>query len=144
MIVGEGPERKRILDEWNYDAYCNVTVLNRLPDLAWAWGRADVLACPSKTDARGLAEGLCLVAVEAIKHGIPVVGYKNGGLVDVVWPGWAGALVEGNHVALGRAIHHWAGHEADPPVEWRERFSVRRNMDMVFDKVVCAIEASHA
>lgn len=67
----------------------------RLPSL---YARAGVVVLPSRE------EGLGLVAVEAMLAGTPVVGYRSGGLPDVLG-GDAGILVEPGDVAgLSRAI----------------------------------------
>ncbi len=62
-------------------------------DFAGTFGDASVVVMPSSR------EGLGLVALEAMSHGVPVVASRTGGLVDAVEDGVTGALVSPGHVA---------------------------------------------
>lgn len=65
---------------------------------------ADVVMMPSRAQANGLgAEGLPLVALEALHAGVPVVGYDAGGMAEAVGP--CGRLVAaGDTTALGDVL----------------------------------------
>ncbi len=65
---------------------------------------ADIVVMPSRAQANGLgAEGLPLVALEALHAGVPVVGYDAGGMSEAVGP--CGLLVApGDTAALGNAL----------------------------------------
>jgi glycosyltransferase involved in cell wall biosynthesis len=76
------------------------------PDLGEFLGHIDVLVHPA------LAEGLGLTLLEAQAAGVPVVGFRSGGIAEAVADGGTGILVPpGDSVALGDAV---AGLLADP------------------------------
>lgn len=133
VIIGEGPMKKRILEEWNGDRFCQVFIYGRQKSLDEFWQSASVLAMPSKPDRRGLDEGLGLVGIEAIKNGVPVVAYDSGGISDFVWPNVTGSLVRpGDIMDLGRKIHLWTRiGRIKAPENWSRMFSVQLNMDYV-------------
>lgn len=77
--------------------------------LATAFRGAAAVVIPSRE------EGLGLVAVEAQLCGAPVIGYRSGGLPDVIDPSWGGVLVEpGDIVQLARAIDAVLAAAPDP------------------------------
>lgn len=74
-------------------------------DLARRYAEADVFVLPATVDERGDTEGLGVVLLEALAHGIPVVGTRRGGIPDIVLDGETGLLVEdGDVAALNGAI----------------------------------------
>ena len=80
MIIGDGP----LLAEVKAEAV-RLGILERIDFRGWAsgeevsaaMGNADILLIPS------LSEGLPMVAVEALAHGLAIVGSRIGGLADV-------------------------------------------------------------
>lgn len=69
------------------------------PDLREFLGHVDVLVHPA------LAEGLGLALLEAQAAGVPVVGFRSGGVAEAVADGETGILVPtGDTVALGAAV----------------------------------------
>lgn len=63
---------------------------------------ADLLALPSRS------ENLPTVAIEAIKHGVPVVAFDVGGNSEIVEEGTNGSLVKPfQSTAYSRSIEHW-------------------------------------
>ncbi len=90
VVAGDGPLRDRVPQ-----------ALGFVPpaELARLYGRAAVVACPSRREGFGVA---CL---EAMAHGRPVVASGVGGLLDLVVNGETGILVEpGNVPALRAAL----------------------------------------
>lgn len=77
--------------------------------LADAFRGASAVVIPSRD------EGLGLVAVEAQLCGAPVIGYRSGGLPDVIDPSWGGVLVEPGDIAqLAAAMDSALAAPADP------------------------------
>jgi glycosyltransferase involved in cell wall biosynthesis/GT2 family glycosyltransferase len=73
-------------------------------ELAAHYARADVFAAPS------LFESFGLIYLEAMQHGVPVVGTTAGGVPDVVRDGVDGLLVPpGDAAALGAALDRMMG-----------------------------------
>ena len=107
-------------------------------ELATAFRTAHVVAVPSRE------EGLGLVAAEAVLCGAPVVGFRSGGLPDVVAPE-AGQLVDSAEpAALGSALRdRLAGPPVTLPPHIRERVrdrltpeAVARRYEAIYDAAV--------
>jgi glycosyltransferase involved in cell wall biosynthesis len=81
VLVGEGPERRRLED---LARVCDVSVIFRghqspeaLPD---HFAAADIVCIPSRVGRHGRAEGHPMVLAEAMASGTAVVGARSGGL----------------------------------------------------------------
>lgn len=107
-VVGDGPARAA--NEALAEALAlagTVTFRGALPkdEVVAALARSDVLVAPSRTSARGQAEGRSVVAMEALAAGLPVVATDNGGLPETVPPRYRDELVpEGDDAALSDRI----------------------------------------
>ncbi len=93
MLVGDGPDRGRLVQRARElgvtGSMCLVGAHAEFAD----WLRhADVFLLPSEIESFGVA------ALEALASGVPVLGYRVGGLPEVVTPD-AGVLVEPYDVA---------------------------------------------
>ncbi|HEY7530276.1 MAG TPA: glycosyltransferase family 4 protein [Gemmatimonadota bacterium] len=62
-------------------------------ELARRYAAADLFVLPATLDERGDTEGLGVVLLEALAHGVPVVAAAVGGIPDVVEDGVTGLLV---------------------------------------------------
>jgi len=112
QVIGEGEDRAAL--------EARAARLGIAPSIEWLGrGTPEQLA----TAFRGAAavvipsrgEGLGLVAVEAQLCGAPVIGYRSGGLSDVIDPSWGGVLVEpGDIVQLASAIDSVLSAKPDP------------------------------
>ena len=112
LIGGEGPLRGD-LNQQVADLGLEGTVVlpGNLDDLGEVMMAADLLAMPSNW------EGLPLTLLEALARGLPVVGTRIKGLIDIVEDGVQGLLVDvDDHDALAAACGRLA---SDP--ETRER-----------------------
>jgi glycosyltransferase involved in cell wall biosynthesis len=90
VLVGDGPERKRIQDLLvNVGIAKRVVLTGRLSDteLHSLYSVADWFVHPT------LYEGSSLVTLEAMAHGLPVIASNVGGLPDKVKDGVTGFLV---------------------------------------------------
>lgn len=99
-LAGDGPQRpylERRADELGIAD--QVTFTGNIDDLGELMQSADLFVLPSSF------EGLSLTLLEAMARGLPVVGTRIGGVVDVVEDGVSGVLVEpGDAEALAAAM----------------------------------------
>jgi N-acetyl-alpha-D-glucosaminyl L-malate synthase BshA len=88
MLVGDGPERARLVQRARElkvtDSVCLVGTHAEFADYL---RHADAFLLPSETESFGVA------ALEALASGVPVLGYRVGGLPEVVTPD-VGVLAE--------------------------------------------------
>ncbi|MBA2565288.1 MAG: glycosyltransferase family 4 protein [Gemmatimonadetes bacterium] len=108
VIVGTGPEApalRRLARDLGITGRVELTGPVGAGELSRRYREADVFALPATMDARGDTEGLGVVLLEALSHGVPVVATRRGGIPDIVTDGETGLLVEdGDLPALDRAI----------------------------------------
>ena len=103
-MIGDGP----LLSEVKSEA-ARLGLENRIDFQGWAsaeevsaaMGESDVLLIPS------LSEGLPMVAVEALAHGLAIVGSRIGGLADVAYE--AGDFVNARLFDLDQGSEGFAG-----------------------------------
>ena len=104
-VVGDGPTRRKLEDQTR-----RLGVANRVsfrgsvphPEVASLWPSIDVLVLPSRTTPHW-AEQFGHVLVEAMAHGVTVLGSSSGAIPEVI--GDAGVVVpEGDEVALREAL----------------------------------------
>jgi glycosyltransferase involved in cell wall biosynthesis len=106
-IVGFGPERdpleRRAAELGLSD---RVEFLGRVSsaDLVAAYRRAACFVLPATLDERADTEGLGVVLLEAMSHGVPVIATRRGGIVDIVEDGRTGLLIEDEPAALAKAV----------------------------------------
>lgn len=87
-ILGEGPERKRLVSEAKRLAVDQYLRLPGWRPAAEAMTEADLFVMTSKT------EGMPAVVIEAGFAGVPTVAYRVGGLGETVVDGVTGQLVK--------------------------------------------------
>jgi N-acetyl-alpha-D-glucosaminyl L-malate synthase BshA len=98
-LVGEGPERSRIVDlVVSLGLQDHVRFLGERADLIELLQQSDLFLLPSQTESFGLA------ALEAMACGVPVVASDVGGVSEVVADGETGFLAAVGDVA-GMARH---------------------------------------
>ncbi|MGH7474684.1 MAG: glycosyltransferase family 4 protein [Longimicrobiales bacterium] len=107
-IVGEGPLRAELETQSRALALTGDVAFHGFvpPDtLAAHLGAADVFVLPAVFDEKGDTEGLGVVLVEALGHGVPAIASDVGGIPDVVRHERTGLLVPpGDSEALRRSI----------------------------------------
>src|SRR2546426_385845 len=112
VIIGDGAERSRLEAQVRARGLQHlVEVRGRVADqeLRRAYGAASVLVLPAIVDARGDTEGLCVVLLEAMSYGVPVIGSDLGGITDIVVDGQTGLLVPPqDSAALAAALERLA------------------------------------
>jgi glycosyltransferase involved in cell wall biosynthesis len=84
VVAGDGPLRNRVPEARGFVPHHELLEL---------YGRAAVVACPSRREGFGVA------CAEAMAHGKPVVASAVGGLLDLVADGETGLLVRPGDVA---------------------------------------------
>lgn len=88
LLVGDGPERVRTEAQARELGLCGaVRFLGARPDFHSILRQADLFLIASQD------ESFCLAALEALASGVPVVGYRVGGLPELV-TGEVGALAK--------------------------------------------------
>ena len=108
VLVGFGPEEAALRGlATDLGLAGRVELAGRVSEaeLSRRYAEADLFVLPATLDARGDTEGLGVVLLEALSHGVPVVATRRGGIPDIVKDGETGLLVEdGDVVGLGRAV----------------------------------------
>ena len=98
ILVGDGPDRPKVeqaVAERGLDAWVSFEGMQPPGNVGSYYARADLLVLSSAS------EGLPLVLLEAMAHGLPVVSTAVGGIPDVIEDGVNGRLVPpGDAVAL--------------------------------------------
>lgn len=106
-------------------------------DLAAAYASADIFVLPSTTETLGL------VAIEAMAAGVPVVGARRGGILDIVVDGETGLLFDpGTPGDLALRLSHLALHPDE-----RRRMGVaarRRVADWSWTSVTARLRRHYA
>jgi glycosyltransferase involved in cell wall biosynthesis len=125
VVAGDGPLRDRTPGALGFVSH---------DDLERLYGRAAVVACPSRR------EGFGVVCAEAMAHGRPVVASAVGGLLDLVVDGETGLLVPPRDpLALRRALERLLG-DAELRrrlgAAARERIRARFSWDAVLDATI--------
>lgn len=86
-IVGEGPSRDNLIQLAGSSGLAeNVKFLGRIDDdkLEEMYGSASVHVLPSRQYNGLVMEGLGVVLLEAMSHGVPVIGSNTGGITDII------------------------------------------------------------
>ena len=97
-IAGEGQERERLRRLADQLMPGRVALLGFVSDIEGLMQRASVLAVPSR------GEGFGLVALEAMRAALPVVGFAAGALPEIVEDGVTGLLAERGNVSQLSAV----------------------------------------
>jgi len=151
QIVGDGPERERLLAAIAAEALgdcvtlCGGRTHADMPDL---YANAHVVVVPSVADASGDRDGLPNVVLEALASQRPVVASHIGAISNAVIPGKTGILVPPADVAaLAESLLSLA---RQPDLGERLGEEGRRWVEHAYDLKRCteqfcrAIEAIHA
>jgi glycosyltransferase involved in cell wall biosynthesis len=129
VVAGDGPLRNRVPLARGFVPH---------DELQRLYGRAAVVACPSRREGFGVA---CL---EAMAHGRPVVATRVGGLLDLVVDGETGIVVPARDpAALRSALERLLG---DPDLRRRlgEAGRERARTHFSWEKVTDATLAAYA
>ena len=126
VMVGDGPDRVDAEDEARrLGVHEDVQFLGKIDAVAPLLASADLFLLPSQSESFGLS------ALEALASGVPVIGSRGGGLVEVVKEGETGMLRDVGDVAgmseaairiLGDA-ETWARMSAAGAADARKRFA---------------------
>jgi glycosyltransferase involved in cell wall biosynthesis len=100
LIAGDGPERATLeARARELGISGSVHFLGHRLDVEKVAQASDVVVIPSRSESGPLT------AVEAMATGIPVVGFRVGGVEELVWDGEQGLLVSAGDIAsLARAV----------------------------------------
>ncbi len=136
LIVGDGPNRKEVAQWISVNSLANrVLCLGYVPhqDVFTAFAAADVIAFPSKTETQGLS------LLEGLAVGIPAVGVRAMGVVDILGDERGGFLVDGSTAAFtdklialltDDVLHR---EKSAGAFETAERFSARKTAGQMLD-----------
>jgi N-acetyl-alpha-D-glucosaminyl L-malate synthase BshA len=139
VLVGDGPELPKALDlARELGVRDDLRVLGQLDSLETVLRASDLFMLPS------LAESFGLSALEAQACGVPVLGYRAGGLPEVVIQGETGLLCpEGQDVCLGSLAAELL---LDAPRLTAMKVAARRNAERfavtpILDRYEAALQA---
>jgi L-malate glycosyltransferase len=127
VMVGDGPDRVDAQEEAiELGVEKEVFFLGKIDAVAPLLAGADLFLLPTESESFGLS------ALEALASGVPVVGSRAGGLVEVVREGETGALrAVGDVEAMAHAAidilsdpDRWATMSEAAAADARERFSL--------------------
>ena len=134
-LVGRGPDEgalRRMIER--LELHERVTLLGALPRDAVIeeLHRADVLAAPSVTSARGQREGIPVVLMEAMSCGLAVVSSRLSGIPELVDHDRSGLLVTpGSSEELAEALIRLASdHELRRRLGEEGRRKIERDFDL--------------
>ncbi|MEX1113535.1 MAG: glycosyltransferase family 4 protein [Patescibacteria group bacterium] len=126
FVLGDGPERKRLMQQASRNPHVHFPGYVKGEALAEFYRRADVMVVPSVWD-----EPLGLITLEAMSSGTPVVASKRGGIGSVVKHGQNGFLVRARSgAAIARAVNKLL---ADGQLRTRMSTEARRLVEERFD-----------
>jgi len=131
MIVGEGPERRR-LEVLSDSLGLPVTFVGAVPkEQVPLWmSAADLLVHPT------LSEGFGLVVLEALSCGLPVVASNVGGIPELINDGVNGYLVEPANVsALAEAMNNSLKGVADLSTHCRQT-ALQHDINLQVERVL--------
>ncbi len=126
VMVGDGPDRGDAEDEAKrLGVQDDVRFLGKIYAVAPLLASADLFLLPSQSESFGLS------ALEALASGVPVIGSRGGGLVEVLKEGETGALRDvGDVNAMAKAATQilgdagtWSRMSAAGAADARKRFS---------------------
>ena len=142
VIAGKGPLQDD-LERRVRESGVRARFLGALPpEEVRAWmNRARVFCMPSVTASGGTVEALGNVSIEAQAMGLPVAGFRSGGIPEAVADGETGLLApEGDQAALAANIETlltsgtlWSRLSAAGAPRVRERFDLRRQTAILED-----------
>ena len=114
VIVGEGPQRRRLEARAAHAAGVHVVGPVTWDELPAAYAALDVFAMPVRTRLGGLdVEGLGISLLEAQAAGLPVVAGDSGGAPETVTDARSGTVVDGRDTAqVLAAVDRWLGDPA--------------------------------
>jgi len=126
VMIGDGPERVEAEDEARKLGVSDtVLFLGKIDAIAPLLAGADLFLLPSDKESFGLS------ALEAMASGVPVIGYRAGGLPEVVTDGVTGVLhevgdIDGaaiSGIALLTSAERWQTMSDAAAADARRRFS---------------------
>ena len=142
-VVGDGPLREVLESRVAALGLMDVVRFRGfVPDgeLSAAFAEADAFVLPAVEDAKGDVEGLGVVLIEALMHGVPVIASESGGIVDIVRHERTGLLVKpGDAGALADAIDRLAsdgGLRDRLARDGREHARTTFSWDAIIDRLV--------
>jgi glycosyltransferase involved in cell wall biosynthesis len=107
-IVGSGPleaQLKALISKLALEDYVEILKNVSDEDLLKLYNSSDVFVLPAVVDSQGNTEGLGVVLLEAMACGLPVIGSKIGGILDIIKDEETGLLVMEKDVdELSRSI----------------------------------------
>jgi N-acetyl-alpha-D-glucosaminyl L-malate synthase BshA len=138
VMVGDGPDRVDAEAEArSLGVEKDVHFLGKIDAVAPLLAGADVFLLPSHSESFGLS------ALEALASGTPVVGYRTGGLVEVVRDGVTGTLCDvGDVDGMAATVeilsdpNRWQTMSRDAAADARARFSlddIVRQYEMLYE-----------